>query len=240
MVVSVNRTGPLYVGTGLALTCIVTLDMSVNNNEMVSLQWSAVEGMDEHFPNSGTGLSDTQYTSNLIISPLTTEHAGVINCTATVRRGSEKQIVSNSNVTVLNIEGESACNLGLLISMIICSLSVELPIPQVTVSGATVGEAGEQYRLMCTVTTVDHLTPTAILSISWSGGSVGTSGVNNGDLDMTSGVGSALIFDPLKTLHGGNYKCQAEINISSIHLTVTNTTDRDVVVRSKSVAYLCN
>ena len=108
-------------------------------------------------------------------------------------------------------------------------------------SGATVAEAGEQYRLMCTVTTVDHLTPTAILSVNWSGGSVGTSGVNDGDLDMTSaGVGSALIFDPLKTSHGGNYKCQAEINISSIKLTVMNTTDRDVVVRSKSVTYLCN
>ena len=103
---------------------------------------------------------------------------------------------------------------------------------QVTVSGATVGEAGEQYRLMCTVTTVDHLTPTAILAVSWSGGRVG---VNDGDLDMTSGVGSALIFDPLKTLHGGNYKCQAEINISSIHLTVRNTTDRDVMVQSESV-----
>ena len=112
MVVSVNRTGPLYVGTGLALTCTVILDMSVNNNETVSIQWSAVEGMDELFRNNGTGLSDTQYTSNLIISPLTDEHAGVVNCTATVRGGSEKQIVSNSNVTVLNIdEGESACNL---------------------------------------------------------------------------------------------------------------------------------
>ena len=112
MVVSVNRTGPLYVGTGITLTCTVTLDMSVNNNETVSIQWSDVEGMDEVFRNNDTGLSDTQYTSNLIISPLTAEHAGVVNCTATVRGGSVNQIVSNSNVTVLNIdEGESACNL---------------------------------------------------------------------------------------------------------------------------------
>ena len=100
-------------------------------------------------------------------------------------------------------------------------------------SGATVGEAGEQYRLMCTVATVDHLTPTAILSVNWSGGSVGTSHVSH--IGMTSGVGSALIFNPLKTSHGGNYKCHAEINISSIHLTVRNTTDRDVMVQSESV-----
>ena len=86
--------------------------MSVNNNETVTIQWSDVEGMDEVFRNNGTGLSDTQYTSNLIISPLTDEHADVTNCTATVRGGSVNQIVSNSNVTVLNIdEGESACNL---------------------------------------------------------------------------------------------------------------------------------
>ena len=108
-------------------------------------------------------------------------------------------------------------------------------MPQVTVSGANIAEAGEQYRLMCTMTTVDHLTPTAILSVSWSGGSVGTSGVNDGDLDMTSGVGSALIFDPLKTSHRGNYKCQAEISILSINLTLRNEANKDVIVRSKSI-----
>ena len=96
----------------------MTLDMSVNSNETVTIQWSGVEGMDKVFRNNGTGLSDTQYTSNLIISPLTAEHRRLINCTATVRGGSENQIVSNSNVTVLNIdEGESAF-LGLLISEI--------------------------------------------------------------------------------------------------------------------------
>ena len=102
-------------------------------------------------------------------------------------------------------------------------------------SGATVGEAGEQYRLMCTVTTVDHLTPTAILSVDWSGGSVGTSGVSQ--IGMTSGVGSFLVFNPLKTSHGGNYKCHGEIIISSINLTVRNTTDRDVMVQSESVVF---
>ena len=79
MVVSVNRTGPLYVGTGITLTCTVTLDMSVNNNETVTIQWSDVEGIDEVFRNNDTGLSDTQYTSNLIISPLTAEHRRLIN-----------------------------------------------------------------------------------------------------------------------------------------------------------------
>ena len=111
-------------------------------------------------------------------------------------------------------------------------MCIELPVPQVTVSGTDIAEAGERFELMCTMTTVDHLTPTAILSISWSGGSVGTSGVSNGDLDS---VGSALIFDPLKTSHGGNYKCQAEISISSIDLTVRDEANRDVIVRSKSI-----
>ena len=232
MVVAVNRTGPLYVGTELTLSCIVTLDMSVNNNETVSIEWSDVEGMDKVFQNNCTGLSDTQYTSNLIISPLTAEHRGLINCTATVRGGSENQTVSNSSGVVLTIEGEIILY-SLLVSVIIDFKPLELPMPQVTISGADIAEAGELFELMCTVTTVDHLTPTAILSVNWSGGSSESS---DGDLNMTSaGVGSALIFDPLKTLHGGNYKCQAEINISSIDLTLRNETNRDVIVRSKSI-----
>ena len=80
--------------------------MSVNNNETVSIQWSGVEGMDEHFPNNGTGLSGTRYTSNLIISPLTSEHSGAINCAAKVIGASENQSVSNCYEPMLNIEGE--------------------------------------------------------------------------------------------------------------------------------------
>ena len=40
IVVSVSPTGPLYAGTSIILTCTVTLDPAVNNNENIDVEWS--------------------------------------------------------------------------------------------------------------------------------------------------------------------------------------------------------
>ena len=101
--ISFNRTGPLYAGTGISLTCTVTLDMSVNSNEVVTIEWSRIEEVDENPLSNTMKLSDTKYSSNLIISPLTTGHTGATTCTATVEGRSKN---SNSSGTMLNIEGE--------------------------------------------------------------------------------------------------------------------------------------
>ena len=37
---TVNNTNTLYAGTGVTLTCTVTLDSSVDNNEHVRIDWS--------------------------------------------------------------------------------------------------------------------------------------------------------------------------------------------------------
>ena len=96
----IYRTGPLYAATGISLTCTVALDMSVNSNETVSLQWS---GIDENPLSNTMKLSDTQYSRNLIVSPLTTGHTGATTCTATVEGHSKN---SNSSGAMLNIEGK--------------------------------------------------------------------------------------------------------------------------------------
>ena len=82
----------------------MTLDISVNSNEMVSIEWSGVEEVYENPLSDTMRLSDTQYSSNLIISPLTTGHTGPITCTATAEGRSKN---SNSSEAVLNIEGEN-------------------------------------------------------------------------------------------------------------------------------------
>ena len=74
--------------------------MSVNSNETVSLQWS---GIDENPLSDTMKLSDTQYSRNLIVSPLTTGHTGATTCTATVEGRSKN---SNSSGAMLYIEGE--------------------------------------------------------------------------------------------------------------------------------------
>ena len=118
--ISFNRTGPLYVGTGISLTCTVTLDMSVNSNEVVTIEWSRIEEVDENPLSNTMKLSDTKYSSNLIISPLTTGHTGALTCNATVEGRSKN---SNSSEAMLNIKGKKIFYSVSMIVHIFCRAS---------------------------------------------------------------------------------------------------------------------
>ena len=100
-----------------------------------------------------------------------------------------------------------------------------------TISDTTVGTAGDQFQLICTVTTVDNLVESALVTVQWSGGSVGSDEVTE-DNTTNSGV-STLTFNHLLTSHGAQYTCQAMINISSINVMVTSSNTIDIMVQSK-------
>ena len=100
-----------------------------------------------------------------------------------------------------------------------------------TISGPTTGTAGEEFQLTCSVSVVEHLI--AQPTVQWSGGSVDSgNGVTQSDTTH-SGVMSmrTLTFSHLRTSYGAQYTCQADINISSI--SVTRSESRDVMVQSK-------
>ena len=86
MVITLNNTSTLSAGTGLTLTCTVTLDPNVNNNERVVVEWSRVpEGRSTVSPVvRGSGSS---YTGSLTISPLADQDDGTYTCTVTVTGG---------------------------------------------------------------------------------------------------------------------------------------------------------
>ena len=108
MAVSLNRTGSLYAGTDLTISCTVTLDQSVNNNETVSIHWSGTEGIQEQFVISSTVSTFTEsymYTSLLTISPLPLGDGIAVNCTGTVTGAAERK-VSHSSSVIFDIEGE--------------------------------------------------------------------------------------------------------------------------------------
>ena len=106
--VNVSPTGSLYVGTSLNLTCTVTLDPNVNNNESVSIEWSGLQSIPQN-RYSVTGASEgsgTSYTGTLTISPLTDQDDGLYTCTVTVTGGTHVLPASNSNsinITVIGI-----------------------------------------------------------------------------------------------------------------------------------------
>ena len=229
--VSLNRTGPLFAGTGLTISCTVTLDSSVNNNERVTIDWGDIPPERYSVSPVMRESDDGSYTGRLTISPLADEDDGTtLTCTGTVTGGTETQSSSSSDEVTITVEGE-------WINVALCkhlSLSTDLPDPEVAVSGPTTGRVGDMTELTCTVTTVAHLSPDAELTVTWSGGSEGDSRVIESDTVAVSGTTSErnLTFSSLNTSHGAQYTCQAVINIPLIGLMKTGSDSTDLRVKS--------
>ena len=103
------------------------------------------------------------------------------------------------------------------------------------ISGAIVGAAGERFELTCAMTVVEHLIANAIRTLTWSGGSVGSTASVTESETTHNGVTSTrtLTFSPLSTSHGAEYTCHAEISIPAISVTRTASESRAVIVQSK-------
>ena len=100
------------------------------------------------------------------------------------------------------------------------------------ISGLTRGVAGEQLQLTCTVTTIEHLAPSAAVTVEWSG--LTDTAVREGitsAMDTTTTM-RTLTFEPLKTSHGAQYNCLASINIPPISVT-SNSNSTNVLVESE-------
>ena len=112
-------------------------------------------------------------------------------------------------------------------------LLLDLPDPEVNISGPTTAVAGEQLVLTCTVRAVEHIV--SVPSVEWSGGSVGrgdgvieSNTTHNGVISKTT-----LTLNPLHTSHGALYTCMADIIDQSINLTTNGKEDVHLVVQCK-------
>ena len=102
MYITLNHTAPLYAGTGLTLTCTVTLDHNVDSGESVMTEWSGLQNLPvERYSISGVTGSGTTYMDILTISPLADQDDGTYTCTVTVTGGNNiQQTTANYNITV--------------------------------------------------------------------------------------------------------------------------------------------
>ena len=95
---------PLYI-CSLTLTCTVTLDPSVDNNETVSTLWSgpndAISG-DGYLFTAASG-SGGIYTSSLTISALGNQDNGTYTCTGIVTGAKEQQVITSDSHTLRTI-----------------------------------------------------------------------------------------------------------------------------------------
>ena len=117
MAVSLNRTGPLYAGTDLTISCTVTLDQSVNNSETVSIHWNVEMGDHYTLINDVMNVSENIYSSSLTISPLTDQDSDTTyTCTGTITsRDSNVLATSDSASMTLFVGGK--CFLSVFLSL---------------------------------------------------------------------------------------------------------------------------
>ena len=105
--ISLNCTGPLFAGTSLTISCTVTLDSNVNNNERVTIDWGVIPP--ERYSESPVmrESDDGSYTGRLTISPLAINDDGTtLTCTGIVTGGTETQSASSSDEVTISVEGE--------------------------------------------------------------------------------------------------------------------------------------
>ena len=102
--VTAAYTTPVYVGSNLTLTCAVTLDPNVDNDETVTTSWSCPNNITgERYLVSATSGSGSTYTSSLRISPQAVQDNGTYICTGIVTGEYEQQVTASDSHTLPTI-----------------------------------------------------------------------------------------------------------------------------------------
>ena len=219
--VTLNHTAPLYAGTGLTLTCTVTLDPNVDNGERVMTEWSGLQDIpEEQYTVTGVSGSDSTYTGSLTISPLADQDDGTYTCTVTVTGGNNVQEATAIDDVIISVMGE--CTLCVTCTVTAIPPSTALPAPVVSISPASGSPtAGQTYSLACSVQVVAHLVVEPSIEWTRQDGTV---------LNASSGYSLQLNFNPLMTSNISLYTCQASVDI--IHI-VSITGEASFLLASK-------
>ena len=109
------------------------------------------------------------------------------------------------------------------------------PPPTLTISPSVGGTstAGDSFSLTCTVSVVENLIQSPI--VTWIGPGVGQTGVKEIGLMVSDAVTIlTLSFNPLQTSHGGQYTCRAVLSnniISNAGVNTSTMSSTDVQVQ---------
>ena len=103
--VTLSRPAPLYVGTPITRTCIVTLDPNVDIGDMVMTSWTAFRGTQVHqYSVANNNFYGNTYANSLTTGNLQETDSGTYRCSVTVTGGNNVQQATASadvNITVM-------------------------------------------------------------------------------------------------------------------------------------------
>ena len=94
-----------YDGTSLRLSCSVTLDPSVDSNEIISVSWSGLSHIQQERYSVVHSTTSRSHSSSLTVSPLADKDDGTITCTGTVTGRTSAQSASSSDDIIINVKG---------------------------------------------------------------------------------------------------------------------------------------
>ena len=131
---------------------------------------------------------------------------------------------------------------------IICCIALSLsflhtatPIPIVEILTVGLAQPGEQYMLNCTVSVVDRLVVSPV--ITWTKRSVSnTISVSPVNMVVPDTMMSLLLnFSSLNTSDAGQYTCEVSLNVSQIGIITRNNDSVNLSLESKSffIALIC-
>ena len=94
--VTATYTAPLYAGSSFTLTCIVTLDPNVDNDETVTASWSGPSDIigDRYIVTETMG-SGSSYFNSLTINLLTNSDDGIYTCSVLIKGQNIQQIMAS-------------------------------------------------------------------------------------------------------------------------------------------------
>ena len=102
--ITLSHTAPLYAGTSLTLTCTVTLDPNVNNNERVVTEWKGPRQIgDRYSVTPAKKESDSSYNGSLVIRLLTVQDGGMYSCIARVSGGNNVEAVTATDSVFITV-----------------------------------------------------------------------------------------------------------------------------------------
>ena len=234
--------GNLYVGAPLTLTCDIDFDSSIASDVNVTVTWLRetsllLNATDYIF--IASSLSESQFTSNLTLDPLSTADATNFTCRAEIVLSDDFTSLTASSVgeeTVwVTVEGELLTDHRCHISTMPVFLA---PIPDVTIF-IPPGNlyVGALLTMTCDVDFDSSIASDVNVTVTWLRETSLLLNATTENVSILSSLSesqftSNLTLDPLSTADATNFTCRAEIVLSDdfTSLTASNVGEETVWV----------
>lgn len=108
----------------------------------------------------------------------------------------------------------------------------ELPPPTITITSHGDSVVGENYTLICTVSTLEDITENSVLSGTWT--DINGHSLQQDLITVNETTSFFMLhFTPVDTSDGGQYICNASITVPKLSVVTASSKFYDIVIQSE-------